>query len=94
MNHDLQLLLEKFLYSMNFEVDSLRRLKCPADPRTLAVTLVAYFLISKHTKQLLVVTFCHTSAGIEAILCTHVHGQTHTGKDKQTWKLKQLFRLR
>ena len=51
------------------------------DPRGLAVTPNAYFSFSKHIKQLLLVTFCDTSAGIGASFRTDERrteeGQTH-----------------
>ena len=58
------------------------------DPRDLGITLNAYFLLSKHTKQLLLVTYCDPPAGIEVSFWTHrrtdgggtqvvVEGKTH-----------------
>ena len=38
---------------------------CLVDPRGLGVTQDAYFSLLTHTKQLLLVTFCDTLAGIE-----------------------------
>ena len=35
------------------------------DPRGLRLTKMEYFSLFTHTKQLLLMTFCHTSAGIE-----------------------------
>ena len=39
----------------------------------LGVTQYAYFLLSIHSKQLLLVTFCHMPIGIEDRLRTHNH---------------------
>ena len=48
----------------------------------LRVTQNAYFLLLKHTKQLLLVTFCYTNAGIRASFRTH--GRTEGRKDGWT----------
>ena len=57
------------------------------DPRGLGVTLNAYFSFSKHTKQLSLVTYCHTPAGIEVCFRTHgrrmADGRTHGRKDRR-----------
>ena len=44
----------------------------------LRVTQDAYFSLLTHTKQLLLVTFCYTSAGIQASFRTH--GRTDGGR--------------
>ena len=49
---------------------------------SLRVTQDVYFLLLRHTKQLLLVTFCHTSAGIGASFRTHGNGRTE--RDGQT----------
>ena len=48
------------------------------DPRDLGVTLNAYFSLSKHTKQLLLVTYCDIPAGIQVSFRTH--GRTDGGR--------------
>ena len=49
-----------------------------------------YFSLLAHTKQLLLVTFCDTTAGIWVIFRTdgRTHARTDGRKDRQTWKLK------
>ena len=52
------------------------------NPRGLVVPPNADFLLMIHTKQLLLVTFCETTAGIGASFRTHTRtaaaeGQTH-----------------
>ena len=42
----------------------------------LRVTQDAFFLLLTLTKQLLLVTFCHTTAGNGANFWTHTHGRT------------------
>ena len=56
------------------------------DPQSLRVTPNAYFSLLKHTKQLLLMTFCHTSAGIEVSVWTHgrTDGRTDRRKYGQT----------
>ena len=51
----------------------------PLRGSSLRVTQTAYFSLMTHTKQLLLVTFCYTTAGIGASFQTH--GQT---EDKRT----------
>ena len=52
----------------------------------LRVTQNAYFLLMTHTKQLLLVTFCYTTAGIRASFWTHARtdGRTHARMEGQT----------
>ena len=53
------------------------------NPRGMRVTQNAYFSLITYTKQLLLVTFCYTTAGIE------VSFRTDGGrKDRGTWKSK------
>ena len=66
-----------FWDSMNFEVD-LPRLLLPSGLLGSGSHFNAYFLLSKHTKQLLLVTFCDTPAGIE------VNSDTRTEAEGQT----------
>ena len=82
-----QLFLTKFLDSVNFEGCPV----CPLDPRGLGVIQNAYFSLSKHSKQHLLVTICDKPVGIEVTFRTDRGGGR---KDRQTWKLKQLFRQR
>ena len=57
---------------MNFQVDQPGLLQVSHGPqRGLAVTPNADFLLMIHTKQLLLVTFCETTAGIGASFWTH-----------------------
>ena len=69
---------------------SIRTSASPRQQRShwsLRVTQDVYFSLLTHTKQLLLVTFCYTSAGIQASFRTH--GRTDGGrKDRQTWKSK------
>ena len=44
------------------------------DPRGLRMTQHAYFLLMKHTKQLLLVTYCDTTA--ETDVSVQKHGRT------------------
>ena len=44
----------------------------------LRVTQNAYFSLMTHTKQLLLVTFCYTTAGIRASFRTHAQADTRT----------------
>ena len=46
----------------------------------LRVTQDAYFSLLSHTKQLLLVTFSDTTAGIGASFRTRTHGQTAEGQ--------------
>ena len=48
------------------------------DPMGLRVTLNAYYSLMTHTKQLLLVTFCDATAGIQASFRTH--GRTEDGR--------------
>ena len=50
----------------------------PCGPQGFGVTLNAYFSLSKHTKQLLLVTYCDTPAEIEVGFRTH--GRTDSGR--------------
>ena len=52
----------------------------------LRVTQNAYFSLMTHTKQLLLVTFCYTTAGIGASFRTHgrTDGQTDARTDGRT----------
>ena len=56
------------------------------DPRCLKVTQNAYFSLIKHTKQLLLVIFCYTTAGIGASFQTdaRTNARTHTRTDGRT----------
>ena len=54
----------------------------------LRVTQDAYFSLMTHSKQLLLATFCYTTAGIWVSLRTHRQTDGGGRKDKQTWKLK------
>ena len=62
----------------------------------LRVTQDAYFSLLTHTKQLLLVTFCDTLAGIEVSFWADGTGTGRTepepdgrnGMDRQTWKSK------
>ena len=58
---------------MNFEVDP--------PGLGLGVTPNAYFSLSKHTKQLSLVTYCDTAAGIEVSFRTH--RQTADGRTEE-----------
>ena len=49
----------------------------------LRVTQDAYFLLLTHTKQLLLVTFCDPSAGIEVSVRTH--GRTEQTERTEPW---------
>ena len=64
---------------MKFEVDTLGLPQVPCGPQ---VTLNAYFSLSTHTKQLLLVTYCHTPARIEVSFRTDGTGRNRT--DGQT----------
>ena len=55
------------------------------------MTQNAYFSLLKHTKQLLLVTFCDTTAGIGASFWTNE--RTYATMDGQTWRLKLVFKL-
>ena len=52
------------------------------DPKGLKVTQNAYFSFLTHTKQLLLVTFCDTTAGNRASFGTHK--QTNVRTNNQT----------
>ena len=52
------------------------------DLRSLRVTQNAYFSLMTHTKQLLLVTFCHATAGNGASFWTHERTEPWT--DGQT----------
>ena len=54
----------------------------------LRVTQDAYFSLLRHTKQLLLVTFCDTPAELELVFGWMENGQQGGGTDRQTWKLK------
>ena len=56
------------------------------DPRGLRMTQHAYFLLMTHTKQLLLVTFCDTTAGNRASFRTHERKEEGTEEqtDEQT----------
>ena len=57
----------------------------------LRLTLSAYFSLITHTKQLLLVSICYTTAGIGASFQKHgrTDGERTDGrKDRQTWKSK------
>ena len=54
----------------------------PDGPSAMRVTQNAYFSLLTHTKQLLLVTFCVTTAGIGASFQTH--GMTEGRTDGQT----------
>ena len=49
------------------------------DPRGLRFTKNTYFSLLSHTKELLVVTFCDKTAGIEASSRTHRQADRHGG---------------
>ena len=51
------------------------------NPRDLGVTPNAYFSLFKHTKQLLLVTYCDGPVGIEVSFQTE-------DEDRQTWNSK------
>ena len=57
---------------------------CLMDLRGLRVTQNVYFSLLTHTKQVLLVTFCHTTAGNGASFRTHTHGHMHGRTDEQT----------
>ena len=64
---------------------NIRTLASPRRQRSdwgLRVTLNAYFSLITHTKQLLLVTFCYTTAGIGASFKTH--GQPTDGKQTES----------
>ena len=68
---------------------SIRTLASPRRQRSewgLRVIQNAYFLLITHTKQLLFVTFCCTTAGIEVSFRTHARtdGRTHGHTEGQT----------
>ena len=52
----------------------------------LRLTQNAYFSLMSHTKQLLLVTFCYTTAGIEASFRTdaRTHARTEEEEEGQT----------
>ena len=55
----------------------------------LRVTQNAYFSLMTHTKGLLLVTICETTAGIGASFQTRTDGGGRTAMiDRQKWKLK------
>ena len=56
--------------------------ECLVDPKDLGVTRNEYFSLSKHTKQLLLVTYCDTPAGIEVSfeVSFRTHGRTDGGR--------------
>ena len=56
---------------MNLRLIRLGCGECHVDPRDLGVTSNAYFSLSKHTKQLSLVTYCDTPVGIEVNFQTH-----------------------
>ena len=70
MNHIQQLLLTKFLDLMNFWVVSLGLPRVPSGPQGSRDSSKCIFFSLKHTKQLLLLTFCETPAGIEVSFCT------------------------
>ena len=51
------------------------------DPRSLRVIQNTYFSLMTHTKQLLFMTFCCTTAGIEVSFRTH--GRTDGGRTEE-----------
>ena len=55
-------------------------------PRSLLVIQNAYFSLLTHTKQVLLVTFCHITAGNGANFWTHerTNGQTDRQTDRRT----------
>ena len=57
-------------------------LLCLMDPKGLKVTQYAYFSLLTHTKELLLVTFCDMTAGLEKMKVTY--GRTYVWKDRQT----------
>ena len=66
---------------------SIRASASPRQQRShlgLRVTQDAYFSLSKHTKQLLLVTFCETPAGIEVSFRTDGNGNGRKRTDGQT----------
>ena len=79
VNCTLQLFLAIFFYSMNIEVNPLGNHDWLVDPRV-GMTQNSF---SKHTKKFLLVTFCDTSAGIEASFGTDRDGWT----GRSIWKL-------
>ena len=50
------------------------------DLRGLGVAQTAYFLLSKHIKQLVLVTFCDTPAGIDLVFGRTVDRQMEEGQ--------------
>ena len=68
---------------------SIRTLASPWQQRSdlgLRVTQDAYFSLMTHTKQLLLVTFCDTTAGNGSYFQSH--GQTANGERKERWTWK------
>ena len=50
------------------------------DPRGLRFIINTYFSLLSHTKELLLVTFCDTTAGIEVSSRTHRQADRHGGR--------------
>ena len=60
------------------------------DPRGLKVDQNAYFLLVTHTKQLLLVTFCDTTAGIRKDGSV-THRRTDRRMERQTVMKSEIF---
>ena len=69
---------------MNFKIDPLILLRVFHKPQGLRVALNTYFSFLKYIRQLLLMTFCDTPAGIRVSVWTHTQDEMESQTDRRT----------